>query len=142
MTRFDYRLFWIILIDESYRLLVSGKNPASLSKLLRTSSKLQEFFKENQQAECLQILSRFGFAPQRFDSKTVPVGRVCIRLRQAFGAPMKLNKEKRRQAPAHILEELTGDHWGPLHEMTGSCWYGWVHEHARHALETGPTASQ
>ena len=66
------------------RLLVSGKNPASLSKLLRTSTKLQDLLQESQQAECLQILSHFGFAPQRFDSKKVPLGRICVGLRQAF----------------------------------------------------------
>ena len=115
------------------RVLVSGKNPASLSKLLRTSTKLQDLLKEAQQAECLQILSHFGFAPQRFDSKKVPMGRVCMRLRQAFTVlayEAENGEEKRRHAATHILEELTGPH--SMRLVLAGMMADLCHEHSRH----------
>ena len=95
------------------RLLVSGKHPASLSKLLRTSPRLQSVMKESELEDCEQILSHFGFAPQRFDSRKVPLGRVATRLRQAFtvlAAEAESSGDKDRKAAAQlIIQEMTGE---------------------------------
>ena len=114
----------VSLVD---RLLVRGKSPPSLSKLLRTSEKMQAMLKEEEVAECLGLLSHFGFAPQRFDSRKVPLGRFAWRLRQSLAvlaAEAESGEEKRRKAAENILEQISGDNtWrlvlaGMLADMT------------------------
>ena len=114
------------------RLMVSGKQPASLSKLLRTSPKLQSVMKDAELSDCLQILSHFGFAPQRFDSRKIPLGRIAIRVKQAFTvlAHEAENGEKeRRAAAAHILHELSGKNTWRL--VLGAMIADLCHEHSK-----------
>ena len=114
------------------RLLVSGKSPASLSKLLRTSPRLQSVMKDAELEDCQQILSHFGFAPQRFDSRKVPLGRISMRLRQAFtalAAEAESGEEKRRTAAELILQEMTGENTWRL--VLGAMMADMVHEHSK-----------
>ena len=53
------------------QLLLSGKKPPSLSKFMSTSLRFRQRFKEEQQAECLQVLEHMGWAPQRFTSQAL-----------------------------------------------------------------------
>ncbi|CAE7734988.1 unnamed protein product [Symbiodinium sp. CCMP2592] len=114
------------------RLLVSGKNPASLSKLLRTSTRLQSFMKEAERDEGVQILSHFGFAPQRFDSRKVPLGRIAVRLRQVFeilAAEAEGGEKDRKAAAQLILQEMTGENTWRL--VLGGMMADLCHEHSK-----------
>ena len=67
------------------QLLLSGKKPPSLSKFMSTSLRFRRRFKEEQQAECLQVLEHMGWAPQRFTSKALRLlGPMALRLRDFF----------------------------------------------------------
>ena len=54
---------------ETDKLLVSGKKPYSLSKLMSTSSHYASVFQKEQAADAVQVLKHLGWAPQRFDSR-------------------------------------------------------------------------
>ena len=115
------------------RLMVTGKNPASLSKLVRTSAKLQEVLKDAQVEECVSILQHFGFAPQRFDAKKVPMGRIATRLRESFQAiafEAENGEPKRRNAAENLLNELTGDK--SMRLVLAGMMADLVHEHSKH----------
>lgn len=93
------------------RLLVSGKSPPSLAKFLSTSARFRELFKEECQADCVTGLKHFGWAPQRFTSKSRPYSRLAIRLRQAFStvaAESEGSDPQRREWAAHLLLQLGG----------------------------------
>ena len=128
----------VALVDE---LLISGKKPPSLAKLLRTSSKMQSFFKEAELSEAVAVLSHFGFAPQRFDSRKVPLGRIATRLRQAFAALAEeaehCGEETRRNGATHLLNELTGEK--SMRLVLGAMMADLAHEHSKHSTQATRT---
>ena len=100
-------------LDMVDQLLVSGKEPPSLSKFLSTSGRFRETFKQEEADDLVAILAHFGWAPQRFTSKVRPYTRTALRLRQAFAtiaAEAVGPDHKRRQWAQHLLHELGGCH--------------------------------
>jgi hypothetical protein len=73
-------------IELVQHLFVTGTDPeASLANFMTNSKRFQELFKEEEQALCLKMLVHLGWSPQRFDSRSKPLGRIATRLEAIFG---------------------------------------------------------
>ena len=70
-------------VDE---LLVTGKTPASLAKLLSTSDVFRKKFGDAQAAVDAAWVKNFGWAPQRFQSRARPYARECRRWKAIWSA--------------------------------------------------------
>lgn len=113
-------------------LLVTGKDPPSLAKFVTVSDRVRCRFRELQKEDGVAILSHFGWAPQRFASRSVPYGRIAMRLKEAFDLlehEVTKTQGKRRDYAKHLLENLSGPHTGRL--LIGAMLADLSHEHAR-----------
>ena len=72
-------------IETTQRLLVTGTAPEpSVANFLANSPRFATRFQEVEKDECLAVLRHLGWSPQRFDSRSKPLGRIATRLGVIF----------------------------------------------------------
>ena len=92
---------------------MSNKEPPSLAQFLSTSDRFRSKFQEQEQADTVSVLKHFGYAPQRFSSRSKPFGRFARRLRSIFtivGEEAECQDARRREFAQTLLEQLSGRH--------------------------------
>ncbi len=68
-------------------------------------------------ADCVAVVSHFGYAPQRLDSKKTPYGRVALKVRQAYSAVARVAEtgdDKYKAAAKRFLHMTSGQHTSRL----------------------------
>ena len=113
-------------------LLVTSKDPPSLANFVTVSDRVRCRFRELQKEDGVAILSHFGWAPQRFAYRSIPNGRIAMRLKEAFDLlehEVTIAQGKRREYAKHLLENLSGPHTGRL--LIGAMLADLSHENAK-----------
>ena len=112
----------------------AGSEMPGLAKFLTTSKRFREEFKQEEVADCVQVLHHFGWAPQRCDTKKKAKGRVILRLKQSFSITAKEAEgrdPKRKAWGKELLRQLGGPNSKRI--LLGGMLADLAHEHSKWA---------